>query len=114
MAVTAATPPRSQCSSPMVFITGVAGQLFRDQSLTVTFASRFSLLVALTLVPMLAAGRAPGPLDGNPRQRRARLFPPARRERLGRHAGRGAPRLALDRQTSVPARAVATGARPSP
>jgi HAE1 family hydrophobic/amphiphilic exporter-1 len=40
----------------MVFITGVAGQLFKDQSLTVSFALAFSLIVALTLVPMLAAG----------------------------------------------------------
>jgi HAE1 family hydrophobic/amphiphilic exporter-1 len=45
----------------MVFISGVAGQLFKDQSLTVTFALAFSLVVALTLVPMLAAGRPPGP-----------------------------------------------------
>ncbi|MGL6223845.1 MAG: efflux RND transporter permease subunit, partial [Steroidobacteraceae bacterium] len=43
---------------PMIFITGIAGQLFKDQSLTVAFALSFSLLVALTLVPMLAAGRA--------------------------------------------------------
>jgi HAE1 family hydrophobic/amphiphilic exporter-1 len=42
----------------MIFITGIAGQLFKDQSLTVAFALSFSLLVALTLVPMLAAGRA--------------------------------------------------------
>jgi hydrophobic/amphiphilic exporter-1 (mainly G- bacteria), HAE1 family len=40
---------------PMVFISGIAGQLFRDQALTVTFALMFSLLVALTLIPMLAA-----------------------------------------------------------
>jgi hydrophobic/amphiphilic exporter-1 (mainly G- bacteria), HAE1 family len=40
---------------PMVFISGVAGQLFRDQALTVTFALVFSLIVALTLIPMLAA-----------------------------------------------------------
>jgi hydrophobic/amphiphilic exporter-1 (mainly G- bacteria), HAE1 family len=40
---------------PMVFISGIAGQLFRDQALTVTFALLFSLLVALTLIPMLAA-----------------------------------------------------------
>ncbi|MCH8336757.1 MAG: efflux RND transporter permease subunit, partial [Proteobacteria bacterium] len=40
---------------PMVFISGVAGQLFRDQALTVTFALMFSLIVALTLIPMLAA-----------------------------------------------------------
>jgi hydrophobic/amphiphilic exporter-1 (mainly G- bacteria), HAE1 family len=40
---------------PMVFISGVAGQLFRDQALTVTYALVFSLIVALTLIPMLAA-----------------------------------------------------------
>lgn len=40
---------------PMVFISGIAGQLFRDQALTVTFALIFSLIVALTLIPMLAA-----------------------------------------------------------
>jgi HAE1 family hydrophobic/amphiphilic exporter-1 len=57
MAVTAATLTSVAVFFPMVFITGVAGQLFRDQSLTVTFALSFSLLVALTLAPMLAAGR---------------------------------------------------------
>ncbi len=40
---------------PMVFISGIAGQLFRDQALTVTFALVFSLIVALTLIPMMAA-----------------------------------------------------------
>jgi HAE1 family hydrophobic/amphiphilic exporter-1 len=39
----------------MVFISGIAGQLFRDQALTVTFALVFSLIVALTLIPMLAS-----------------------------------------------------------
>jgi HAE1 family hydrophobic/amphiphilic exporter-1 len=59
MAVTAATLTSVAVFFPMVFITGVAGQLFKDQSLTVTFALSFSLVVALTLVPMLAAGREP-------------------------------------------------------
>ena len=58
MAVTAATLTSVAVFFPMVFITGVAGQLFKDQSLTVTFALAFSLVVALTLVPMLAAGDA--------------------------------------------------------
>lgn len=40
---------------PLVFVQGIAGQLFRDQALTVTTALLFSLLVALTLIPMLAA-----------------------------------------------------------
>ncbi|MFO1392824.1 MAG: efflux RND transporter permease subunit [Steroidobacteraceae bacterium] len=73
MAVTAATLTSVAVFFPMVFITGVAGQLFRDQSLTVTFALAFSLLVALTLVPMLAAGRPPaepGAADAPARPRR--------------------------------------------
>lgn len=57
VAVSAATLTSVAVFFPMVFITGIAGQLFKDQSLTVTFALAFSLLVALTLVPMLAAGR---------------------------------------------------------
>jgi HAE1 family hydrophobic/amphiphilic exporter-1 len=61
-AVTAATLTSIAVFFPMVFISGVAGQLFKDQALTVTFALVFSLIVAITLVPMLAAGRpAPPP-----------------------------------------------------
>jgi hydrophobic/amphiphilic exporter-1 (mainly G- bacteria), HAE1 family len=56
-AVFAATLTSVAVFAPMIFITGIAGQLFKDQSLTVAFALSFSLLVALTLVPMLAAGR---------------------------------------------------------
>lgn len=40
---------------PLVFVEGIAGQLFRDQALTVTFALAASLLVALTLIPMLSS-----------------------------------------------------------
>ncbi|NNF16485.1 MAG: efflux RND transporter permease subunit [Gammaproteobacteria bacterium] len=53
-AVIAATLTTIAVFFPMVFITGIAGQLFRDQALTVTFALLFSLLVALTLIPMLS------------------------------------------------------------
>ena len=60
-AVTAATLTTIAVFFPMVFISGIAGQLFRDQALTVTFALAFSLVVALTLIPMLAA------LGGEPR-----------------------------------------------
>lgn len=38
---------------PIVFVEGIAGQLFRDQSLTVTFSLMASLIVSLTLIPML-------------------------------------------------------------
>ncbi|MCW9709190.1 efflux RND transporter permease subunit [Fodinibius salsisoli] len=44
---------------PLVFVHGIAGQLFRDQALTVTFSLLASLIVAVTLIPMLSslAGR---------------------------------------------------------
>lgn len=42
---------------PLAFVQGVAGQLFRDQALTVTFALLISLFVALTLIPMMASLR---------------------------------------------------------
>ena len=54
-AVVAATLTTIAVFFPMVFISGIAGQLFKDQALTVTFALIFSLIVALTLIPMLAS-----------------------------------------------------------
>jgi HAE1 family hydrophobic/amphiphilic exporter-1 len=54
-AVVAATLTTIAVFFPMVFISGIAGQLFRDQALTVTFALLFSLVVALTVIPMLSA-----------------------------------------------------------
>ena len=38
---------------PLVFVEGIAGQLFRDQALTITFSLLASLAVALTVIPML-------------------------------------------------------------
>jgi len=53
---------------PIVFVEGIAGQLFRDQALTVTFSLLASLIVAVTVIPMLSSlggragqGGAPGP-----------------------------------------------------
>ena len=40
---------------PIVFVEGLAGQLFKDQALTVVYALLMSLLVALFVVPMLAS-----------------------------------------------------------
>ncbi len=54
-AVVASTLTTIAVFFPMVFISGVAGQLFSDQALTVTFALIFSLIVALTVIPMLAS-----------------------------------------------------------
>lgn len=72
MAVTASTLTTIAVFFPLVFVKGIAGQLFRDQALTVTFALLASLVVALTLIPMLASRRGgstavddpPGAPDG--------------------------------------------------
>jgi hydrophobic/amphiphilic exporter-1 (mainly G- bacteria), HAE1 family len=58
MAVTASALTSIAVFFPMVFISGIAGQLFRDQALTVTYGHILSLLVGLTVVPMLVAGKA--------------------------------------------------------
>lgn len=48
---------------PIVFVEGIAGQLFRDQSLTVTFSLLASLVVSLSFIPMLASlGRQAPPV----------------------------------------------------
>ena len=58
-AVIAATLTTIAVFLPLAFVEGVAGQLFRDQALTVAFALAVSLAVAVTLIPMMAstAGR---------------------------------------------------------
>jgi len=40
---------------PVLFVPGITGQLFKEMVLTVTFSLSVSLLVALTLVPMMAS-----------------------------------------------------------
>ncbi|MGH8399533.1 MAG: efflux RND transporter permease subunit, partial [Gammaproteobacteria bacterium] len=45
-AITASTLTTIAVFFPLVFVTGIAGQLFRDQSLTVTYSVVFSLLAA--------------------------------------------------------------------
>ncbi|HET8941419.1 MAG TPA: efflux RND transporter permease subunit [Rudaea sp.] len=92
MAVTASTLTTVAVFFPLVFVQGIAGQLFRDQALTITFAMLISLVVAMTLIPMLASlkGRAPLAFADEPKVEK---LPP--RSRLGR---------ALSRTTDVPGR----------
>ena len=90
-AETAATLTSVAVFAPMVFITGIAGQLFKDQSLTVTFALAFSLVVALTLVPMLSAGRARAAAAADPS---IVVKEPGRVGRGLRHARNGFARVA--------------------
>jgi HAE1 family hydrophobic/amphiphilic exporter-1 len=89
-AVTASTLTSVAVFFPMVFISGVAGQLFKDQSLTVTFALAFSLVVALTLVPMLAAGR---PEQLHDEEAAAATRPPRRTDRALAAVAAGARRI---------------------
>jgi len=55
-AVTASTLTTLAVFVPIVFVVvGVAGQIFRDQALTVTFSLAISLVVSLTFTPMAVA-----------------------------------------------------------
>ena len=67
---------------PIVFVEGVAGQMFKDQALTVTISLCVSLLVAITLIPMLSSLGS----------RREKTASAAREESApGNHAGREFP-----------------------
>jgi HAE1 family hydrophobic/amphiphilic exporter-1 len=57
-AVTASILTTVSVFFPIVFVQGIAGQLFRDQALTVCFSLLASLVVSLTLIPALAAFEA--------------------------------------------------------
>jgi len=54
-AVTASTLTTVAVFLPIVFVEGLASQLFKPMALTVSFSVMASLLVALTLVPLLAS-----------------------------------------------------------
>lgn len=54
-AVTASTLTTIAVFLPMVFVVGIAGQLFKQLAFTVTFSLIASLVVALTLIPLLAS-----------------------------------------------------------
>ncbi len=56
-AITASTLTTICVFVPIVFVEGVAAQLFRDQAMTVAFSLVVSLVVALTVIPMLASRR---------------------------------------------------------
>jgi hydrophobic/amphiphilic exporter-1 (mainly G- bacteria), HAE1 family len=54
-AVIASTMTTICVFAPIVFVEGIAGQLFADQAMTVTFSLGASLLVAIMLIPMMAS-----------------------------------------------------------
>jgi HAE1 family hydrophobic/amphiphilic exporter-1 len=55
MAITASTLTTVAVFVPVLFVPGLAGQIFRDMSLTISFSLIVSLFVALTLIPMYTA-----------------------------------------------------------
>lgn len=56
-AVVASTLTTVAVFLPLVFVEGVAGQLFKDQALTITYSLLASLIVAVTVLPMLMSVR---------------------------------------------------------
>src|SRR5437899_680401 len=69
-AVVASTLTTIAVFVPVVFVEGIAAQLFRDQALTVSFSLLASLVVSLTIIPMVSAmmgmARAVAPLATAP------------------------------------------------
>jgi len=63
-AITASTLTTIAVFLPITFVEGLAGRLFLDQSLAVIGALSASLLVALTVVPLVASGTGPGTASG--------------------------------------------------
>ncbi len=55
MAITASTLTTLAVFIPVLFVPGLAGQLFREMVLTICFSLAVSLLVALTLIPFLTS-----------------------------------------------------------
>ena len=62
-AITASTLTTIAVFLPITFVEGLAGRLFRDQSLAVVCALAASLLVALTVVPLIVAYTKRRPAD---------------------------------------------------
>ncbi|MDH3744224.1 MAG: efflux RND transporter permease subunit [Acidobacteriota bacterium] len=99
---------------PIVFVEGIAGQLFGDQALTVTYSLSISLLVALTVIPMLASRGSRGSrgsgadvdADDLDRNNRDRDTTRSGAERLALSAGVGAAR-AFNKLASLVGRTLA-------
>ncbi|HPG39723.1 MAG TPA: efflux RND transporter permease subunit [bacterium] len=55
MAITASTLTTLAVFVPILFVPGIAGQLFREMVITICFSLSVSLLVALTLIPLMSS-----------------------------------------------------------
>jgi hydrophobic/amphiphilic exporter-1 (mainly G- bacteria), HAE1 family len=65
-AITASTLTTIAVFLPVVYVSGMAGELFKTMGLTITFSLLMSLFAALTLIPMLSSRQ---------RQKYAKTFP---------------------------------------
>ncbi len=89
MAVVASTLTTVAVFLPLVFVQGIAGELFRDQALTVALAIGVSLVVAMTLIPMLSALKGRPPMAFPEEQRHAQWRPESRLQKPVAATGRG-------------------------
>jgi HAE1 family hydrophobic/amphiphilic exporter-1 len=93
-AITASTFTTIAVFGPIIYVKGVAGELFKDLSIAVAVSLLASLLVALTLLPMIAARIRTSDEAGAPQRpgyEPGRLFPPVGRyveEARARYGGR--------------------------
>ncbi len=55
MAITASTLTTLSVFIPVLFVPGIAGELFNEMVITICFSLSVSLLIALTLIPLLAS-----------------------------------------------------------
>jgi HAE1 family hydrophobic/amphiphilic exporter-1 len=55
MPIVAATLTTIAVFLPLIFVKGIAGELFKDQSYAIAFSLASSIFVAITLIPMLAS-----------------------------------------------------------
>ncbi len=55
MAITASTLTTLSVFVPILFVPGIAGQLFKEMVITICFSLSVSLIVALTLIPLLSS-----------------------------------------------------------
>ncbi len=96
MAITASILTTVAVFLPVVYVRGLTGELFRELALTVTFSLLASLVVATTVIPMLAfrllraaKGGSSGPVAAlDPPGGSAGQFPPRRLRRRARAADR--------------------------
>ncbi len=89
MAVVASTLTTVAVFFPLVFVQGVAGQLFKDQALTVAIALMISLVVSLTLIPMLSSIKAQAPMSFPPEGEHPKWEPSHPALRVLAKSGRG-------------------------